>query len=175
MHTSMPKSLKKQIDALKNEQLPHDSELEKRAKRQRDNPTNAETRLIKTLHALGIDHVRSQVVIASYIVDIVLPRHNLLIEVDGAYHDEPYKQRCDKLRDTDLRRCGFYVARIRNEHTGSYEMVREIIDHYPASKEAYSRYRRSKQAKQKFYANSCGHRRTQAITRMQRLDDMCRP
>lgn len=80
----------------------------------RRTPTDAEAVLWSALrrNALGL-RVRRQVVIAGFIVDFVIPRAGLVVEVDGGVHEA--RAAYDDARDRVLNAKGFLVARVRND------------------------------------------------------------
>lgn len=85
-----------------------------KAKRMRQNMTNAEIRLWRRIRcdALGV-RARRQVVMRGYIVDFYIPRWKLIIEVDGKYHENQVEY--DRKRDSDLARIGFKTLRFTND------------------------------------------------------------
>jgi len=50
-----------------------------------------------------------------YFADFYLPEHNVVIEVDGGYHNEPEQKRKDIVRQRNIEKEGFMVMRIKNE------------------------------------------------------------
>ncbi|MBR0268810.1 MAG: endonuclease domain-containing protein [Prevotella sp.] len=90
--------------------------LKELARKNRLMPTLAETELWEQIRgkALGTKFFR-QYIIADYIVDFVSLQHNLVIEVDGAYHSELEQQEYDEYRTFRLERLGFRVIRFSNE------------------------------------------------------------
>ena len=86
------------------------------ARENRANPTVAETILWQEIRggALGTKFYR-QYVIADYIVDFVSMEHQLIIEVDGAYHAELEQMTYDEGRTTRLNALGFRVIRFSND------------------------------------------------------------
>jgi len=80
------------------------------------NQTDAEILLWQHMRdqALGTKILR-QFIIADYIVDFVSLQHQLVIEVDGAYHAELEQQRYDASRTERLEHLGFRVLRFSNE------------------------------------------------------------
>ena len=90
--------------------------LKELARKNRLWPTLAETVLWEQIrgNALGTKFFR-QYIIADYIVDFVSLQHNLVIEVDGAYHSELEQQEYDGYRTFRLERLGFHVIRFSNE------------------------------------------------------------
>jgi len=54
-------------------------------------------------------------ILSDYIVDFVCLKLNLIIEVDGAYHNEPLQQEEDAIRSEYLREMGFIILRFTNE------------------------------------------------------------
>ena len=90
--------------------------LKELARKNRLWPTLAETVLWEQIrgNALGTKFFR-QYIIADYIVDFVSLQHNLVIEVDGAYHSELEQPEYDEYRTFRLERLGFHVIRFSNE------------------------------------------------------------
>ncbi|MBO4905609.1 MAG: endonuclease domain-containing protein [Bacteroidaceae bacterium] len=90
--------------------------LKEFARINRQNPTFAEQILWQYLRdqALGTKFFR-QYIIADYIVDFVSLQHQLVIEVDGAYHSEFEQMEYDELRTQHLESFGFFVIRFSNE------------------------------------------------------------
>jgi very-short-patch-repair endonuclease len=90
--------------------------LKELARKNRLMPTLAETVLWEQIRgkALGTKFFR-QYIIADYIVDFVSLQHNLVIEVDGAYHSELEQHEYDEYRTFRLERLGFHVIRFSNE------------------------------------------------------------
>ena len=88
------------------------------AREMRSAPTDAEAMLWENLRGRGLAGAkfRRQVPIGRYIVDFLCPAARLIVELDGGIHrGSDY----DRDRDSDLRRLGFQVLRIRNERVAS--------------------------------------------------------
>lgn len=90
--------------------------LKEFARKNRLMPTLAEAVLWEQIRGkvLGTKFFR-QYIIADYIVDFVSLQHNLVIEVDGAYHSELEQQEYDENRTLRLERLGFHVIRFSND------------------------------------------------------------
>ena len=58
---------------------------------------------------------RRQHIIGDYIVDFVCLKEQIVIEVDGKYHDAKEQNERDLIRDADLRFKGFQVLRFSND------------------------------------------------------------
>ncbi len=88
--------------------------LLEKAKKMRNNPTEAETILWECLKSkkLGV-RFRRQHLIDDFIVDFVCLSKKLIIEVDGAIHD--LQKEDDESRSRVLNGQGFKVVRFRNE------------------------------------------------------------
>lgn len=88
----------------------------------RKNPTEAEAFLWENIRnkALGIEFKR-QVVILDYIVDFYAPEQQLVIEVDGGYHDVPEQVLLDGVRAERLEAMGYNILRFINQ-----EVLNEI-------------------------------------------------
>ena len=90
--------------------------LKENAKENRKHQTEAEAALWEVLRAnqLG-EKFRRQHVIGDFIVDFVALNSKLVIEVDGAYHNNAEQMEADKLRSDILNEAGFKVLRFTNE------------------------------------------------------------
>ena len=88
--------------------------LQPRAKSMRRSPTLAERRLWQRLRRdqLGV-RFRSQVAIASFLVDFYCPARGLVVEVDGAAHND--RGVADAQRDGMLKTLDLPVLRVRND------------------------------------------------------------
>ena len=86
------------------------------AKRMRKEPTEAEAALWELLRdkKLG-DKFRRQHLIDDFIVDFVCLSKNLVIEVDGGYHNDLTQKEYDEQRTLFLNEKGFRVIRFTNE------------------------------------------------------------
>lgn len=67
-----------------------------------------------------------QHIIGDYIVDFVCEDKGLILEIDGAYHNEPRQEESDKLRTLFLESMGFHVIRFTNEEV--LENIESVID-----------------------------------------------
>ena len=95
------------------------------AKCMRKEPTDAEAALWELLRdkKLG-DKFRRQHLIDDFIVDFVCLSKNLVIEVDGGYHNDPTQKEYDQQRTLYLNEKGFKVIRFTNEEVlGNTEAV----------------------------------------------------
>ena len=95
------------------------------AKRMRKEPTDAEAALWELLRdkKLG-DKFRRQHLIDDFIVDFVCLSKNLVIEVDGGYHNDLTQKEYDQQRTLYLNEKGFKVIRFTNEEVlGNTEAV----------------------------------------------------
>ena len=90
--------------------------LLEKAKKLRNNPTEAESLLWQYLRRNGLkEHFRQQHPICGYIPDFVCLRLRLIIEIDGGYHSEGEQQEQDKIRQDYLEKEGFSFLRFTNE------------------------------------------------------------
>ena len=99
------------------------------AKRMRKEPTEAEAALWELLRdkKLG-DKFRRQHLIDDFIVDFVCLSKNLIIEVDGGYHNDLTQKEYDEQRTLFLNEKGFRVIRFTNEEVlGNTEAVLKEI------------------------------------------------
>ena len=94
----------------------YNNKLKQTARKLRTNATIAETilwRYIRRKQIYGIQFYR-QKIIGNYIVDFFAPSINLIIEVDGAYHNSLEQRYQDQERDAYLSSLGIIVLRITN-------------------------------------------------------------
>ena len=85
------------------------------ARKNRREMTDAEKWMWEHLRTIPDVRFRRQHPIGDYIVDFVCLKFNLIIEVDGAYHNEPQQQAEDAIRSDYLRDHGFFILRFTNE------------------------------------------------------------
>jgi len=89
--------------------------LKEFARKNRREMTDAEKWMWEHLRTIPDVRFRRQHPIGDYIVDFVCLKFNLIIEVDGAYHNEPQQQAEDAIRSDYLRDHGFIILRFTNE------------------------------------------------------------
>lgn len=90
--------------------------LKEKAKHMKMFPTEAESCLWEHLRSkqLGV-RFRRQYIIDEFIVDFVCLPKRLIIEADGAYHQEEEQQKNDAMRTERLNALGFNVIRFSND------------------------------------------------------------
>ncbi len=92
------------------------AELKEKAERMRKNPTDAESAMWEMLRGKNLDaKFRRQHIIGDYIVDFVCLEAQLIIEIDGGYHNDPEQTEIDRQRTNFLQSKGFSVLRFTNE------------------------------------------------------------
>ena len=103
--------------------------LIKKAKENRDNPTEAEALLWEQLKSKKLEHkFRRQHLINDFIVDFVCLSKKLIIEVDGGYHLAAKQQISDEERTKVLENEGFEIIRFKNQEViGDNENVIKTI------------------------------------------------
>ncbi len=85
------------------------------ARHLRKNPTEAEALLWQYLRKKQIGYpVKRQKIIYGYIVDFYIPKFNLVIELDGSFHDSERQKAYDAKRDAALVKGGFRIKRFKN-------------------------------------------------------------
>ena len=90
--------------------------LKKHAKRMRNQLTDAERTLWTFLQQSNLGKpFRRQHIIANSIADFVCLPAQLVVEVDGGYHDEIRQQYHDTLRTNEIEKLGFRVIRFTNK------------------------------------------------------------
>ena len=86
------------------------------AEENRKNPTEAESVLWEALKSKGIGaKFRRQHIIADFIVDFFCNEANLVIELDGGYHNMPAQMKSDVERTAALKAMGYTELRFKNE------------------------------------------------------------
>jgi len=98
----------------------------------RRKPTEAESILWDSLKGKQTGFsFRRQHIVGPFIADFACLSHNLLIEIDGGYHQLPDQQLSDKYRSDWLESKGFHVMRFTNEEViGNIEEVLHRIKKY---------------------------------------------
>ncbi|OWP87399.1 methionine synthase [Flavobacterium covae] len=93
------------------------AKLKESAKTMRNNPTEAEKMLWNVLSDKGVGgfKFRRQHIIGEYIVDFVCLEKQLVIEVDGAVHNNKEQIEHDRFRTEWLESKGFKVIRFKND------------------------------------------------------------
>ena len=126
--------------------------LRERARVLRNNPTGAEHHLRKLIRTFSDERLRRQLVLGNLIIDLALPKRNLLIEVDGPSHQESSEK--DFRRDSYLQSLGFNVLRLTNEQIlKDSDYVIERIRVFAQSEKAHAMYKASCQvARQRHHA-----------------------
>ncbi|SEE39101.1 Very-short-patch-repair endonuclease [Rhizobiales bacterium GAS191] len=100
------------------------------ARRLRRDMTSAEAMLWRSLRGAGLAGLkfRRQVPIGDYVVDFLCVEHRLVVELDGAPHDDPTQKQHDARRDAELHERGYRVLRFPNDVViGGGDIVLERI------------------------------------------------
>ena len=103
--------------------------LKEFAKKNRENPTDAEMALWEMLRKKGLDFkFRRQHIIGDCIVDFFCCEKNLCIEIDGGYHNVPSQIKKDKERTLYLEQLGCKELRFTNEEVlANTDAVLDVI------------------------------------------------
>jgi very-short-patch-repair endonuclease len=104
--------------------------LHARARELRSRPTPAEARVWELLRLRRCDgaRFRRQHVLAGFIVDFYCPALRLVIELEGAIHDDAERRNYDDLRQRELEQRGCRVVRIRNEKATAVELQAIVLE-----------------------------------------------
>lgn len=106
--------------------------LKEYAKELRRKPTEAERALWQMLKgkSLGVS-VKRQYVILDFIADFYIPEQQLIIEVDGGYHNSPDQITLDESREKRLRNVGYNILRFTNEEVlaDTERVVKDIYEY----------------------------------------------
>ena len=112
--------------------------LEELAKKQKENPTEAENFLWNNLRGKKLEgyKFRRQHIIDQFIADFVCLEKQLIIEVDGGYHTLPESDISDKQRTEILESLGYKVIRFSNEQVLNeinvvLEEINRVLDSLP--------------------------------------------
>ena len=90
--------------------------LKDKAKNHKQYPTEAERCLWEMLRGKQLGKkFRRQHIIGDFIVDFVCLDHQLIIEIDGKYHETDEQKKADELRDDILKELGYRTLRFSNE------------------------------------------------------------
>jgi len=103
--------------------------LKQFAKVNRREMTESETILWNVLRKLNCGyHFRRQHPIGDYIADFICIKKNLVIEVDGEYHETPEQQQEDLIRTESINNRGYSVIRFSNNdiQTNLSEVIETI-------------------------------------------------
>ena len=113
------------------------SGLVREARELRKNQTPAEETLWQLLRNKKLNGLkfRRQHQIGHYIVDFYCHERKLIVELDGAVHDTPERQKHDSVRNKFLTSSGFKIIRFRNEEVFNNieEVLKQIADSTPPS------------------------------------------
>ena len=104
--------------------------LHARARELRSSPTAAEARVweLLRLRRCGGARFRRQHVLAGFIVDFYCPALRLVVELEGAVHDDPERRNYDDLRQRELEGRGYRVVRIRNEMANAVRLRAIVLE-----------------------------------------------
>jgi dTDP-4-amino-4,6-dideoxygalactose transaminase/very-short-patch-repair endonuclease len=106
--------------------------LKQYAEENRNNPTEAERILWDALREskLGVKF-RRQHIIEDFIVDFYCAELNLIIELDGGYHNIPEQIKSDAERTARLNELGYIEIRFKNEQViGDFDGTVKIIENF---------------------------------------------
>lgn len=104
--------MRRSISVTSRPSLARERQLAERAGAMRHAPTPSEARLFEALRGgrLGVAFKRQVPVLGRYVVDLLAAEIALVVEVDGAYHEE--RAGADARRDRALERAGYHVLRL---------------------------------------------------------------
>ena len=112
-------------------------ELKEKAESMRKKPTEAESVMWQMLRGKNLDaKFRRQHIIGDYIVDFVCLDTQLVIEIDGGYHNELEQEELDRQRTNFLQSKGFSVLRFTNEEVlvntdNTISVIRNALKYLP--------------------------------------------
>ncbi len=115
--------------------LPYNGNLKDRARKMRNNPTDAEKKLWDILRQGELKQYKflRQKIIGNYIADFYCSQYKLIIEVDGGGHDEVDQIEYDKERTLFFENLGMKVLRFWNNDVlenpkGIYAKILEFFE-----------------------------------------------
>jgi very-short-patch-repair endonuclease len=98
----------------------------KYAKRMRTNPTSGELVMLGRLEMSRIKF-KFQAEVGCYIVDFLIPKKLIVIEVDGKYHEQESAIAYDAKRQKYLERMGLKVLRCKNEEASTFDLPAVVL------------------------------------------------
>jgi len=110
------------------------------AKELREKPSQAQVVLYHTLHKAGITRIRRRLIIGNYIIQLALPRRNLLIEIDSPKSLENPARLYQ--REAWLQKHGFVFLRLKKD---------DITNHLGDIMDTISSFAESEEVKQQFW------------------------
>jgi very-short-patch-repair endonuclease len=114
--------------------LAYNGNLKERARKMRNDPTNAEKILWNILRQgeLKEHGFLRQKIVGNYIADFYCPKYKLIIEVDGGGHQEPEQQDYDKERTLFFENLEIQVLRFWNNDVleNSEGVYKKILDYF---------------------------------------------
>lgn len=125
------------------EEVKHYFEVQGYANEMRENPTQSERDLKNLLIASNINNDYQKVIETInnhyYIADFEV-KNNLIIEVDGGYHQLDEQIEKDKKRTSNLEKAGYDTIRITNEEIEAYYKVCNLIVFLQLNNKPVSQY-----------------------------------
>lgn len=108
----------------------------------RSDATGAEISMRRTLNLMHISFAEQSVVNDKYIVDFIAfgDPGDIVIEIDGGYHNRPAQARADDERDQYMIQLGFSVIRVANESALNFpkQIIKNITRSWFPFREFYS-------------------------------------
>ena len=115
--------------------FPYNVKLKNRARKMRNNPTDAEKKLWDILRQGELKQYKflRQKIIGNYIADFYCSQYRLILEVDGSGHDEVEQIEYDKERTLFFENLGMKVLRFWNNDVlenpaGVYAKILEFFE-----------------------------------------------
>lgn len=96
-----------------------------------DNPTDSERKFYEILDDLGVLYVKQYFILSNnhkYFADAFIPEANLIIEIDGGYHNTTEQKVLDAERTENLNMDGYDVIRIKNADASNYRYVKMKLE-----------------------------------------------
>lgn len=112
------------------------------SEKMRENPTQSEIDFLNILNVFNINNDFQKVIETNnhyYIADFEV-RNNLIIEVDGGYHQLDEQIEKDKNRTSNLEKAGYDTIRITNEEIEAYYKICNLIDFLQLNNKPVSQY-----------------------------------
>ena len=100
--------------------------------------SGAEKKAYDMLMSLGLKTVKQYPIITGkkiYFADLYIPEYQLILEIDGGYHETINQKRLDKNRSQGLWRLGYHVCRIKNNELKNIDAIIAIIKRYEHKKQ----------------------------------------
>lgn len=97
-------------------------------------PNKLEKLIYNTLDKLGLSYQKQVPLFGKFVVDVLFPKHNLVLEIFGRYwHELPVNVKKDFSKRRYLVKCGYRVEEIWDDEVkrvGAEPTIRKVLNKY---------------------------------------------